>query len=264
MALLTSAQHAVDEINIWSQLRHENIMPLLGITTKFDNTVSMVTEWMERGNAHRYVQNMAVDPRPLLLDIARGLNYLHDLSIVHGDIKGENVLISGTGRALITDFEFSYQSNLAPGLNADPPRGGTLRWLAPENLDTCAVSRQADIWAFGMTVLELFSRRYPYHGALTHLGIMSCILRGPPSRPSDESTNFRLCDKWWGVCTGCWNPSPPERLAMNDIVARIEEGNGSGGEEEKSGEEQWKRREGERREGSWKVGIRQDTAIFGL
>ncbi|KAI6112193.1 kinase-like domain-containing protein, partial [Pisolithus croceorrhizus] len=94
----------VDEINIWSQLRHENIMPLLGITTKFDNTVSMVTEWMERGNAHRYVQNMAVDPRPLLLDIARGLNYLHDLGIVHGDVKGENVLISRGGRALITDF----------------------------------------------------------------------------------------------------------------------------------------------------------------
>ncbi|KAI6108907.1 hypothetical protein EDD16DRAFT_1617233 [Pisolithus croceorrhizus] len=61
-----SRNHAVDEINIWSQLRHENIMPLLGITTKFDNTVSMVTEWMERGNAHRYVQNMAVDPRPLV------------------------------------------------------------------------------------------------------------------------------------------------------------------------------------------------------
>ncbi|KAI6099793.1 kinase-like domain-containing protein [Pisolithus sp. B1] len=174
--LLTSAQHAVDEINIWSQLQHENIMPLLGITTKFDNTVSMVTEWMERGNAHRYVQNMAVDPRPLLLDIARGLNHPHDLGIVHGDVKGENVLISRGGRALITDFEFSYRPNPLPGPNADPPRGGSLRWLAPENFDTYAVSRQADIWAFGMTVLELFSRRYPFHEARTEPGIMSCIL----------------------------------------------------------------------------------------
>ncbi|KAI6110499.1 hypothetical protein EDD17DRAFT_1497071, partial [Pisolithus thermaeus] len=48
------------------QLQHENFMPLLGIAIKFCHTVSMVTKWMERGDAHRYVQNMAVDPRPLV------------------------------------------------------------------------------------------------------------------------------------------------------------------------------------------------------
>lgn len=66
LAILTSPQHAIDEIRIWTEVKHENIMPLLGITTKFDETVSMVTEWMERGNAHRYVQDVAVDPRPLV------------------------------------------------------------------------------------------------------------------------------------------------------------------------------------------------------
>lgn len=66
LAILTSPQHAIDEIRIWTEVKHENIMPLLGITTKFDETVSMVTEWMERGNAHHYVQDVAVDPRPLV------------------------------------------------------------------------------------------------------------------------------------------------------------------------------------------------------
>ncbi|KAI6155408.1 kinase-like domain-containing protein, partial [Pisolithus tinctorius] len=145
------------EIHIWSPLQHENIIPLLGITTKFDRTVSIVTEWMERGNAHQYVQDIAVDPRPLhvlqLLDIARGMNYLHSHGIAHGDLKGENVLISGSGRALVTDFGFSRLLNPPPILDVDPPRGGTLPWMAPEKLDTRAVTREADVWAFGMTAL---------------------------------------------------------------------------------------------------------------
>lgn len=66
LAILTSPQHTINGICIWTQVEHENIMPLLGITTKFDQTVSMVTEWMARGNAHSYVQDVAVDPRPLV------------------------------------------------------------------------------------------------------------------------------------------------------------------------------------------------------
>ncbi|KIM56943.1 hypothetical protein SCLCIDRAFT_1219977 [Scleroderma citrinum Foug A] len=79
------------EVYLWSKLRHENILPLLGITTKFDHTVSIVSPWMGRGNAHDYVQNRDVDPHPLLVGVANGLHYLHshDKSpIYHGDLKG--------------------------------------------------------------------------------------------------------------------------------------------------------------------------------
>lgn len=68
MALLTGIQH-INEIHIWSQLQHENVIPLLGIVTKFDQTVSMVMEWMERGNAHEYAQDVTVDPRPLVCQL---------------------------------------------------------------------------------------------------------------------------------------------------------------------------------------------------
>ncbi|KAI6137329.1 kinase-like domain-containing protein [Pisolithus sp. B1] len=222
LAVLTSPQHAFNEIQIWTRLEHENIMPLLGITTKFDKTISMVSEWMERGNAHNYVQDVAVDPRPLLLGVARGLSYLHSSDIVHGDLKGMNVLISGAGRALITDFGSSHLSNPLPNMDVDPLRVCSLRWLAPECLDTNIASQQADIWAFGMTVLELFSRTNPFHKARTEQGIIACILRGFPSRPSNESTNFRLCNKWWTVCMGCWRSEPSMRPTMNDIITEIE------------------------------------------
>ena len=59
-------QRFLQEVHVWSKLSHENVLPLLGITTKFDLTVSIVSPWMERGNAREYVQNKAVDPRPLV------------------------------------------------------------------------------------------------------------------------------------------------------------------------------------------------------
>ncbi|KIK17225.1 hypothetical protein PISMIDRAFT_685484 [Pisolithus microcarpus 441] len=54
------------EVHVWSKLEHPNVLSLLGFTTKFDSTISIVSKWMSKGNAHDYVQNMEVDPRPLV------------------------------------------------------------------------------------------------------------------------------------------------------------------------------------------------------
>jgi len=65
-ALLTVIQTAFREAHVRSKLRHENILPFFGIITKFDLTVSIVSKWMVAGNAHDYVQDPTIDPRPLV------------------------------------------------------------------------------------------------------------------------------------------------------------------------------------------------------
>ncbi|KAI6130747.1 kinase-like domain-containing protein [Pisolithus croceorrhizus] len=82
------------EVHTWSKLRHENIVPMLGISTEFDSTISIISEWMPLGNAHDYVKNTEHDPRPLLEGIASGLYYLHshELGVVHGDLEGVSML----------------------------------------------------------------------------------------------------------------------------------------------------------------------------
>lgn len=67
-----------------------------------------------------------------------------------------NVLISAKGRALLTDFGHSRLTNSSFSMTADPPLGGTLNWLAPENVDTGECNSPGDIWAFGMTALVCF------------------------------------------------------------------------------------------------------------
>ncbi|KIM69149.1 hypothetical protein SCLCIDRAFT_40584, partial [Scleroderma citrinum Foug A] len=156
------------EIYAWSKLYHKNVLPLLGITTEFDRTISIVSAWMEKGNAHEYVQDKEVDPRPLVRrrGIARGLHYLHDYkpgSIFHGDLKGTNVLISQEGNALLTDFGLSYVVNSSLKMSFTKICGGTLNWMAPEIIDGGEVSAEGDVWAFGMTALELFTGKMPFH-----------------------------------------------------------------------------------------------------
>jgi len=103
---LTFEQEFLQEVHVWSKLDHANILPLLGITTKFNLTVSIVSPWMKNGNARDYVRDEAIDPRPLVSThqggvinlnttqiegIAKGLHYLHSHTphpIFHGDMKG--------------------------------------------------------------------------------------------------------------------------------------------------------------------------------
>ena len=100
-------QKFLKEVHVWSKMDHANILPLLGIITEIDWTVSIISPWMKNGNAHNYVKNKAVDPRPLVSahvrkysylnttvqieGIAKGLHYLHNHAqnpIFHGDMKG--------------------------------------------------------------------------------------------------------------------------------------------------------------------------------
>lgn len=60
------AKRMLDEAHTWWQLRHSNVLSILGITTDFDGTVSLVSPWMDGGSAHAYVQNANRDPRPLV------------------------------------------------------------------------------------------------------------------------------------------------------------------------------------------------------
>ena len=56
----------VEGVSALTKLRHENILPLVGITTQFDSKLSLVSEWMENGNSRQYVKNVDIDPSPLV------------------------------------------------------------------------------------------------------------------------------------------------------------------------------------------------------
>lgn len=221
---LDMLKRILQEVHLWSKLSHKNIVQMLGISTDFDSTISIISDWMEMGDAFTYVQNQKNDPRPLIVDIAAGLCYLHSHRlgpILHGDLKGPNILISNDGRALLADFGLSTLRTCTFSLTIEARSGGTIAWIAPEILDGKGISVGSDIWAFGMTALELFTRSRPFPEKPTEASIMYRILQGPPNRPHDELTCSRLTDVWWDVCLLCWKAEPLSRPGISEIVQKL-------------------------------------------
>ncbi|KAJ7588215.1 hypothetical protein C8J56DRAFT_67021 [Mycena floridula] len=101
------------EAILWSQLSHPNILPLYGIydfSRGGTSQLCLVSPWMDNGNISRFLRYASADSfnrHSLIIDIARGLEYLHQESIIHGDLKGANILITSSLRACLMDFGVS-------------------------------------------------------------------------------------------------------------------------------------------------------------
>lgn len=93
-----------------------------------------------------------------ILGIASGLAYLHDQSIIHGDVKADNVLVSDGGVPKLCDFGLSKAVDSSRSRSAS--QIGTLRHMSPERLlstITMARTKASDVYAFGMTIYEVRS-----------------------------------------------------------------------------------------------------------
>ncbi|KAG8966801.1 hypothetical protein FRC03_011324 [Tulasnella sp. 419] len=155
------------EAEIWCKLRHPNILSFLGYTHAVDG-IQLLSPWCENGSLIEYYtkqyqkKNINVPPEKrfhLLLDVARGLKYLHTgMQVYHGDLKGSNILIDRHGDALLCDFEHSIDVGTSDGLQS--VRRGTTQYNSPELIGLkegqidVDVLTQSDVWAFGCTAIE--------------------------------------------------------------------------------------------------------------
>jgi hypothetical protein len=79
------------EAAVWKRLKHENVVPFLGVSTSLD-PLCTVSPWMELNMLDYIRLNPEVERLPLLVDIAKGLKYLHSLDVIHGNLKGVRLL----------------------------------------------------------------------------------------------------------------------------------------------------------------------------
>ncbi|KAG8923379.1 hypothetical protein FRC02_011172 [Tulasnella sp. 418] len=208
------------EVLLWRTLRHPNVVPLLGYAVLSDQSPTLVSPWYTNGNVNEYLKSHGdADRRALALDVVNGLQYLHSISIAHGDLKGENVLVDVEGRARLCDFGMSGFIDEAIRITGftttNAHMGGTDRFMCPELLEDEPKSTATDVWALGCLILQILTDEVPYQHINRRQAVLSAIMRG--ELPAKDR-GYVIDELLWRCIRACWSKSPNDRPAVADIA----------------------------------------------
>ncbi|KAF9260971.1 kinase-like protein [Marasmius fiardii PR-910] len=203
------------EILKWRTLDHLNVIPFMGnfCFGKNPMEICFVSPWMENGSLVGYLQKNQTDLEKrfsFAWDVASGLEYLHSLDIVHGNLKGHNVLITSEEVACITDYGLV---NILDGSNIRPTP-----WCAREVLTEGSITQKSDMYAYGTVCCEIFAERVPFHNLNENELYEAIVVRNQlPERPAIDGPMP------WGVVERCWSADPDVRPAASEVVRSLEE-----------------------------------------
>ncbi|XAR67291.1 Non-specific serine/threonine protein kinase [Bertholletia excelsa] len=156
------------EIKVISDIEHENLVKLYGCCVEADHRI-LVYNYLENnslartllGGGHKSIQFSWEIRAKICVGVARGLAFLHEEVhpyIVHRDIKASNILLDKDLNPKISDFGLA---KLVPShmTHVSTRVAGTLGYLAPEYAIKGQLTRKADVYSYGVLLLEIISGR---------------------------------------------------------------------------------------------------------
>jgi len=196
-------QYVVNEVRLLEKLNHSNIISFHGSWVNRElEQVIFVTEILSSGTLKSFINKVQVIrwkiAKRWAKQILNGLKYLHsqDPPIIHRDLKCDNIFINGTsGDLRIGDLGLSTGKSTT---NKALSVLGTPEFMAPE-LYNESYDQQVDIYAFGMCMLEIFTKEVPYRECTNPAQIYKKVSSGvePESLSRIKSSNarefIRLC-----------------------------------------------------------------------
>lgn len=125
----------------------------------------------------------------LMCDLLSALDYAHRQHIVHRDVKPANLLVEADGRVKLTDFGVARIQDSGDATRTRGSMVGTLKYMAPEQVQGLAVDARADIFAAGVVLYQLLTGQRPFDGA-SDFAIIQQIVAAAPPPPSTVNTQL--------------------------------------------------------------------------
>ncbi|KAF9643955.1 hypothetical protein BDM02DRAFT_3175321 [Thelephora ganbajun] len=212
------------EVVTWKHLQHPNVLPLIGVSMS-KTLFAMTSDWMVNGSISTFVKaHPNADRLGLLKGVAKGLIYIHDEGMIHGDLKGANILIDQNLQARLADFGLltiiSDPANLLT--SSSYTQGGTLRWMSPELIDPQRfgfekghLTKSSDCYALGMVIYEIISGNLPFHEHANPAFLVRVLTGEHPTRGVGFPENL------WKMLELCWS-SHPNRPSIEHVLQCLE------------------------------------------
>jgi len=225
----------------WFHFHHPNVSQFLGLSFHHTYMPSLVLPFYPNGNIIRYLDKTKKSDNHklhMLKEITEGIAYIHDLGVVHGDIRGANVLINEECRPVLCDYGLAFI--IVGSEFTSVKTAGTCRWASPEVMNPPELSnlseddmdeykdtndpvvfftKASDIYAFAMLMIEVFSGMIPFSKKKNDSAVIFSVLAGKrPELPPFLAANKCLDD----LVNQCWHQTPADRPTANHVHTELE------------------------------------------
>ncbi|GFQ05283.1 probable LRR receptor-like serine/threonine-protein kinase rpk1 [Phtheirospermum japonicum] len=152
------------EVSILGRVKHPNLITLIGYYAS-QTEMFLIYNYLPGGNLDRFIRNRARRTfdwgvlHKIATHVASAIYYLHhqcNPRVLHRDIKPSNILLDGDDNAYLSDFGLSKILAVSE-THATTRVAGTYGYIAPEYALTGRVSNKADVYSYGIVLLELMS-----------------------------------------------------------------------------------------------------------
>lgn len=205
------------EIQIMERLRAQEVVQLFGYCQEPAATC-LVMEHMEQGDLYQLIPKKVFKPeeqKRLILEIARGLQYLHSQGVIHRDLKSANILINADDHAKIADFGLSKIKTLS--VATAHHRSEAIQWMAPEVRHLNPVySKASDIYGFGIILWEILTGKDPFRARSQVKPSFAALAGKMPGEIPKE-----LSQVYQDIIRGCWQEDPSKRPSLEIVIEQV-------------------------------------------